>query len=290
MYSDKVTQSVAEAAKKVMEELKGNQHKIDKNKNNKIDAHDFKLLRKEEQEQIDELSSATMKSYVKGAKSDVAAHKDQKSSAMDQGDHKTASDSAAAIAKRQAGMAAAKAKLNKEETEDLLEYESKDGVYKHQAKPGRYGGTEKESDYVKGPSNAALKKIEAEKAKKKKKFSEMVEIYQSTGIKGLFEELDQEEIAEEATNDEFKKELDKAQAKSEGKDKADVAAAATQGTKDMKEEIEELDERQLTEPEAKKKEDMVKGMKKGIQGFKDRYGDRAKEVMYATATARAKGE
>jgi hypothetical protein len=27
--------------------LKGNQHKIDKNKNNKIDAHDFKLLRKE---------------------------------------------------------------------------------------------------------------------------------------------------------------------------------------------------------------------------------------------------
>ena len=28
------------------EELKGNQHKIDKNKNGKIDAHDFKLLRK----------------------------------------------------------------------------------------------------------------------------------------------------------------------------------------------------------------------------------------------------
>ena len=30
------------------EELKGNQHKIDKNKNNKIDAEDFKMLRKEE--------------------------------------------------------------------------------------------------------------------------------------------------------------------------------------------------------------------------------------------------
>jgi hypothetical protein len=290
MYSDKVTQSVAEAAKKVMEELKGNQHKIDKNKNNKIDAHDFKLLRKEEQEQIDELSSATMKSYVKGAKSDVAAHKDQKSSAMDQGDHKTASDSAAAIAKRQAGMAAAKAKLNKEETEDLLEYESKDGVYKHQAKPGRYGGTEKESDYVKGPSNAALKKIEAEKAKKKKKFSEMVEIYQSTGIKGLFEELDQEEIVEEATNDEFKKELDKAQAKSEGKEKADVAAAAGAPVKkkSMDEEVEQVDERTLTAAEADKKEDIVKGMKKGIAGFKERYGKDAKSVMYATATKIAK--
>jgi len=32
----------------VKEELKGNQHKIDKNKNNKIDAEDFKMLRKEE--------------------------------------------------------------------------------------------------------------------------------------------------------------------------------------------------------------------------------------------------
>jgi hypothetical protein len=35
-------------SKNVKEELKGNQHKIDKNKNNKIDAEDFKMLRKEE--------------------------------------------------------------------------------------------------------------------------------------------------------------------------------------------------------------------------------------------------
>lgn len=32
----------------VAEELKGNQHKLDKNKNGKLDKHDFKLLRKEE--------------------------------------------------------------------------------------------------------------------------------------------------------------------------------------------------------------------------------------------------
>jgi len=36
--------------KSFMEALKGKQHKIDKNKNNKIDAHDFELLRKEESE------------------------------------------------------------------------------------------------------------------------------------------------------------------------------------------------------------------------------------------------
>lgn len=36
------------------EELVGNQHKLDKNKNGKLDAHDFKLLRKEEAEELDE--------------------------------------------------------------------------------------------------------------------------------------------------------------------------------------------------------------------------------------------
>ena len=37
-----------------VEALKGNQHKIDKNKNGKIDSQDFKMLRKEETEQVDE--------------------------------------------------------------------------------------------------------------------------------------------------------------------------------------------------------------------------------------------
>ena len=52
---------VADAVTKIMDEaLKGDQHKIDANKNNKIDAHDFKLLRskkkvEEDAEQIDEL-------------------------------------------------------------------------------------------------------------------------------------------------------------------------------------------------------------------------------------------
>jgi hypothetical protein len=54
---------------KVYEALKGNQHKIDANKNGKVDAHDFKLLRKkkgvkEEVEELDELSKATLGSYV----------------------------------------------------------------------------------------------------------------------------------------------------------------------------------------------------------------------------------
>ena len=56
----------------------------------------------------------------------------------------------------------------------------------------------------------------------------------------------------------------------------------------VKEEFEQIDERELTKDEAKKKEDYVKGMKKKLSGFKQRYGERAKEVMYATATSMAK--
>ena len=46
IFNDKALKGVAEAVSKIMdEELKGNQHKIDANKNGKVDAHDFKLLR-----------------------------------------------------------------------------------------------------------------------------------------------------------------------------------------------------------------------------------------------------
>jgi hypothetical protein len=50
----------------------------------------------------------------------------------------------------------------------------------------------------------------------------------------------------------------------------------------------ELDERELSKGETAEKERIVKGMKKSLSGFKARYGDKAKSVMYATATARAK--
>jgi len=69
IFNDKTLKGVTEAVAKIMgEELKGNQHKIDANKNGKVDAHDFKLLRAKktmkEDEQLDELSKSTVKSYV----------------------------------------------------------------------------------------------------------------------------------------------------------------------------------------------------------------------------------
>jgi hypothetical protein len=72
--------SLADAVEQILQQeaLKGNQAKIDKNHNNKIDAQDFKILRgekkevkKEEVEQIDELSKSTLGSYVKKASDDA---------------------------------------------------------------------------------------------------------------------------------------------------------------------------------------------------------------------------
>lgn len=49
-----------------------------------------------------------------------------------------------------------------------------------------------------------------------------------------------------------------------------------------------LEEKTLSEPELKKREDIVKSMKKNQKEFKARYGKDWKSVMYATATKHAK--
>lgn len=196
--------------------------------------------------------------------------------------------------------------VKKEEVEQIQEYESKDGKFVHRAKPGVYGGTKDEKhavDTLKGPKMKELSDIEAEK-KKKKKMSEMVATYHEQGLKGLFATL----VKEEPDNETFTKEVEAQKAKNAGEGKkAEVAKPAVQAVQNeethtkvevldfndvngVKRSEINLEERSLTEPEMKKKEEIVKSMKKGIAGFKERYGERAKNVMYATATARAKGE
>lgn len=71
-----------------------------------------------------------------------------------------------------------------------------------------------------------------------------------------------------------------------------VGKASDSDVKKMlnKEEVEQVDERTLSKGETAEKERIVKGMKKSLSGFKARYGDRAKNVMYATATKQAMKE
>jgi len=51
-----------------------------------------------------------------------------------------------------------------------------------------------------------------------------------------------------------------------------------------------MSEEEMTDAQMKKREEIVKGMKKNIKGMKDRYGDNAEKVMYATATKQAMKE
>ena len=277
---------VADAVSKIMDEaLKGDQHKIDANKNNKIDAHDFKLLRSKKK--VEE--AAAKPDFI-----DLDKDGDKKEPMK-----KAASD-----------------KKMKEEVEELDEYKSTGGVYKNK---GTYG-TEKSleagyTDFDK-ENELAKKNLKTKKPKKygarqnfvrstrvNESFTSILASYKENGLKGISEMF----ATEQASQEEYDKEIEKAKAKSQGKDKAEVAKASVQAVKseqthtkieviDMsdpyniqKREI-DLEERKMSDDEMEKKEDIVKGMKKGMKGFKERYGERAKEVMYATATKRAMGE
>jgi hypothetical protein len=86
------------------------------------------------------------------------------------------------------------------------------------------------------------------------------------------------------------------------RDRVDLMKAADAEGKLKKEEAEGLEEKkgdsdlgtftdnnmgEMTDAQMKERERIVKGMKKGLAGFKERYGKRAKDVMYATATKQA---
>ena len=133
----------------VKEALKGNQHKIDVNKNGKIDGDDFKKLRgenakpdyididkdgnkkepmkhaakhaKEEVEQVDEISKATLGSYIKKASASAATHTGAAAaygSSSSKPDPKKMAQHQAVATKRQTGINKAVGKLTKEEALD----------------------------------------------------------------------------------------------------------------------------------------------------------------------------
>jgi hypothetical protein len=116
---------------------------------------------------------------------------------------------------------------------------------------------------------------------RKESFSDLISIYKNKGFKGL-----NETITEEVDNETFTKEIKDQQENSEGKKKKKIANAADMSVVIQKEES--LEEKELTPEEKAKKEKIVMSMKKNFGDFKKRYGDKAKEVMYATATDKAK--
>ena len=274
---------VADAVTKIMDEaLKGDQHKIDANKNNKIDAHDFKLLRSKK-------------------KVEEAAAKPDFLDLDKDGDKKEP-------------MKKASTQMKKEEVEELDEVKMADlpsrkivGSYgKEKSVEAGYTDYDKENELAKKnlktkkPKKYGARQNFVRSTRVNESFTSILASYKENGLKGIAEMF----ATEQASQEEYDKEIEKAKAKSQGKDKAEVAKASVQAVKNeqthtkievidmsdpyniQKREI-DLEERKMSDAEMEKKEDIVKGMKKGMKGFKERYGERAKEVMYATATKQA---
>ena len=246
-----------------MEALKGSQHKIDKNKNNKVDADDFKILRGEkkvnEEEQVEEDTSVKIPTST-GTR--VLGHRYGNAA-------KTHRDS----------MADPFAVVKGPKQKDIEDLEKKK-VKKEEIDPNKVT-TDTLAGRVKGKTSNpfAPKKV-------------MMDVPDNVN----------EEELDEAKFDPLKHVKNPSPAvKAAAKDVkrgsyADRAALMKAGgVKDdrgprgvTQEEAEQVDERTLSKGETAEKERIVKGMKKSLAGFKARYGDKAKSVMYATATKAAK--
>jgi hypothetical protein len=242
-----------------MEALKGNQHKIDKNKNNKVDAGDFKILRGEKKVNEEQVEEDTSVKIPTATGTRVLGHRYGNAA-------KTHRDS----------MADPFAIVKGPKEKDIEDLEKKK-VKKEEIDPS-VTTTDTLTGRVAGKSaNPFLK------AKVKLNVNE--------------EELDEANKESEKDFQDRQKRLAAAGAET-AKDPARLkrmsaipgytAAMDLAKKTTTKEEVEQVDERTLTKGETAEKERIVKGMKKSLAGFKSRYGERAKEVMYATATKQAK--
>jgi hypothetical protein len=366
IFNDKALKSVAEAASKIMAQ-EASHPKTDKEKDlaamahpkDKITHKDVLIgrgvLKKEEagasKEKETKFHSKLDKLVHKTFGKSPAEMKEEKESCEDEAEEVVDKHEKKMHGKK-GEVAKHEKEMHKEEVEQLDEYQSKEGVYKHK---GTYG-TAKGADYGDtdwDKENKDAKKMAKPKASRKlgarqnyvratrvnESFTQMIASYQEKGLKALAE---MSPVEEEVDSETYEKEMKDQKDKFDGKKKgADVAKASVQAVK--QEEVENIDEaekmkgedpcwknyemigmknkngkkvpncvpkneeyevidandvngvtidnieeRTLTEPEAKKKEEVVMSMKKKLPSFKERYGDRAKEVIYATATKTAK--
>lgn len=218
MINIKKQDAVADAVKEILQQeaLKGNQHKIDKNKNNKIDAHDFKILRGEKPEVKEGNNPFDYKNYT--------------------------------------------SQIPK--------------------KPGETAGFDSKKISTGTVYSRKPEKEEPKGVKPTKEEVEQIDELKKSTVKSYIAKR-MAGISDKATDPKgVKKDLKNMM----------KAHARVVGNKPTSEEVESVQEREMTSGETAERERIVKGMKKSLKGFRARYGDRAKSVMYATATKQAMKE
>jgi hypothetical protein len=345
----------------IQEALKGNQHKIDANKNNKIDSHDFKLLRSKKEKKPEEHGvEAEREMASKGQKMyeeenlDEASYSSKKARAGEDigKPGKMFSKIASSAAKRYgseergkkvAGAILAKMRSMKEQAGDThdIQFADKPGqTFKAMGKnkddlstfnkdmasqpssiqfpkePGKtYYRDNQTGDYSAQRDTRAAKEPTDTSASSAGPKSIQFPGSATTYTRNTSGEYEAPKAAAKSSTpssekpkyqssiypDDARKAPDEVEKpRSSGATyNPQVKRTNTSIKKALSEPLkgstsntnrDRLNERKMTDAEMAKREEIVKSMKKGMAGFKERYGERAKDVMYATATKQAMKE
>ena len=207
--------------KKMAEELKGDQHKIDANKNNKIDAHDFAILRGKKKVKEDMYFAKKLIEGMKRSDIPASVRKARGDAPLTPAEVKSGSKDSISDPKNLA-------KARNEEVEQI-----------------------DEKNVPTSPEKWARAKAAA-----KSKFA----VYPSAYANGWASK------------------------------KYKAMGGGWKSVSEETEEVDQIEEKHMTDDDMTKREKIVKSMKKGFAGFKQRYGKDAKSVMYATATKQAMKE
>jgi len=222
--------------KKVAEELKGDQHKIDANKNNKIDAHDFAILRGKKKVKEDMYFAKKLIEGMKRSDIPASVRKARGDAPLTPAEVKSGSKDSISDPKNLA-------KARNEEVEQIDEVSSSE-VDHHfnqwtNSEHAPYNSDAGDDNKVHQSALRYLRSTNVPKEKHEKMAMHIAHKFHGSGID---------------------------------------------------EEVEQIEEKHMTDAEMAKREKIVKSMKKGLAGFKSRYGKDAKSVMYATATKQAMKE
>ena len=258
IFNDKALKGVAEAVAKIMdEELKGNQHKIDANKNGKVDAHDFKLLRgKKDKVDTKQQTRNTFDGMFGGGNpANKLSIMKKEEAELDEAFPTVADAKKRMDAGKTSTGTVTKTKTGLVHNRDYKDDD--DDAEDMQKKPKGYGA--RQNTGMRGQSDGTKKSMKEEKLS----FTEMLELYNEHGLEVISKIVPQTvkfgdtevevidanivngvvgiTVAEEVDNETFTKEVEAQKEKNAGRGKkADVAKPSVQAVK--QEEVEQIDE------------------------------------------------
>jgi len=292
--NDSITKSVSKAYTKMKaEELTAKQKKIDLNKNNKIDGEDLAKLRKEDnevEEGWDDMMKAVKAKSGPQPSGGSGIKKGTRYGGSNQKDEPEVKEKPMAKTKKkpfsemlQTYKSAGLKSLFEAIEEKAIAEESTNDEFKAELDDTQSKSTGKKKAEVSKPKVDAVQQEEVEAiAEDDTGYQDRYAVKNGKAVKHNPERGEKDEPHHVWADGPEHAVRKHAKMTKPTMKKEDMDINAINGVR-----MSTIGEEEMTDDQMKKREDIVKGMKKGLTGFKERYGDRAKSVMYATATKQA---